>query len=73
MLSMFVQVRVGAPTFLAVSLVAWGIFASAFAAVQGVAAFYILRILLGVAESGTFPGKGALVTWAHREDSLPSL
>ena len=54
--SNLVLVRVGAPLWLSVLIVSWGIVATAFAAINGKWMFYILRLLLGATESGTFPG-----------------
>lgn len=58
--SNLILVRVGAPRWLSVLIVSWGIVATAFAATQGKWSFYILRLLLGATESGTFPGM-----WYH--------
>eukprot|EP00884_Botryococcus_braunii_P010897 jgi/Botrbrau1/19809/Bobra.0124s0052.1 len=64
-----IMVRIGAPKFLGVSLLFWGLFSSSFAAVQNVAAFYSLRILLGVAETGAFPGLWwHLLQWYSEEE-----
>ena len=49
-------VRLGAPTWLSIIIVSWGIVATSFAGLNGVAQFYALRLLLGITESGTFPG-----------------
>jgi len=54
--SNLILVRVGAPLWLSVLIVSWGIVATAFAAINGKWMFYILRLLLGATESGTFPG-----------------
>ena len=54
--SNLILVRVGAPIWLSVLIVSWGIVATAFAAINGKWMFYILRLLLGATESGTFPG-----------------
>lgn len=48
--------RFGARRWLARIMVTWGIAAAATAFVQGPTSFYILRLLLGVAEAGFFPG-----------------
>lgn len=48
--------RVGARIWIARIMVTWGIVASATAFVQGEVSFYIVRVLLGVAEAGFFPG-----------------
>jgi MFS transporter, ACS family, tartrate transporter len=45
----------GAPAGLAACCLAWGVAAAAMAAVSGPASFYATRVLLGVAEAGTFP------------------
>ena len=49
-------VALGARRWLAAILVAWGCVAAAFAAVRGEAGFLVLRLLLGLAESGAYPG-----------------
>ena len=48
--------RVGPAKFLGGILVAWGLIASLFAWMQTAAHFYILRFILGLAESGAYPG-----------------
>ena len=48
--------RFGARRWLARIALSWGIVATATAAVQGPASLYIMRILLGIAEAGLFPG-----------------
>ena len=54
--SNLILVRVGAPLWLSVLIVSWGICATAFAGIKGQLSFYTLRLLLGATESGTFPG-----------------
>lgn len=54
--SNLILVRIGAPTWLSILIVSWGVVATAFAAIQGQSSFYILRLLLGATEAGTFPG-----------------
>ena len=56
--------RVGPPRFLGGILVAWGIVASLFAWMRTAAHFYILRFILGLAESGAYPGP-ALAMCTH--------
>ena len=51
---------IGAPLWLGITVVVWGCVAASFAGVHGAAMFLVLRLLLGMAESGTFPG-----IWAH--------
>lgn len=48
--------RVGARVWIARIMVTWGLVASATAFVQGEISFYVVRVLLGVAEAGFFPG-----------------
>ena len=48
--------RVGAPSFLGVILVVWGGVTLLFAFMRTAGQFYFLRLLLGVAESGAYPG-----------------
>lgn len=48
--------RVGARRWIARIMLTWGVAAAAMALVNGAAAFYVARLLLGVAEAGFFPG-----------------
>eukprot|EP00884_Botryococcus_braunii_P015965 jgi/Botrbrau1/3051/Bobra.0070s0046.1 len=48
--------RFGAPFWLAFLVIGWGISSGMMAAVRGVHAFYIIRVLIGLFEAGTFPG-----------------
>lgn len=48
--------RVGARFWIARIMVTWGIIASSTAFIQGEISFYIVRVLLGIAEAGFFPG-----------------
>jgi MFS transporter, ACS family, tartrate transporter len=48
--------KVGARVWIARIMITWGIIASATAFVQGETSFYIVRLLLGAAEAGFFPG-----------------
>lgn len=48
--------RVGARVWIARIMVTWGMVASATAFIQGEISFYVVRVLLGVAEAGFFPG-----------------
>lgn len=70
--------RIGPPRFLGGILIVWGVVASLFAWMRTAMHFYILRFILGLAESGAYPGapiqcpdlKGCLLmptaTWQHR-------
>lgn len=54
-------VALGARRWLAAILVAWGAVAMSFAAIRSTAAFLVLRLLLGLAESGAYPGVARLM------------
>lgn len=61
--------RVGARLWIARIMVTWGIVASATAFVQGEVSFYLVRVLLGIAEAGFFPGIILYLTyWFPRVD-----
>jgi D-galactonate transporter len=60
--------RVGARVWIARIMVTWGLVASATAFVEGEISFYLVRVLLGVAEAGFFPGIILYLTyWFPRE------
>jgi len=48
--------RFGARIWIARIMISWGIVASAMSLVSGPTSFYLMRLLLGVAEAGFFPG-----------------
>ncbi len=48
--------RFGARKWLARIMVSWGLLSAAMVLVRGETSFYIVRVLLGVAEAGFFPG-----------------
>jgi ACS family tartrate transporter-like MFS transporter len=54
--SNLIMMRVGARSWIARVVVAWGLVSVASAFVIGPHSFYVLRFLLGLAESGFFPG-----------------
>jgi MFS transporter, ACS family, tartrate transporter len=54
--SNLIMARVGARVWIARVVVAWGLVSMASAFVIGPHSFYVMRILLGIAESGLFPG-----------------
>ncbi|KAG2428194.1 hypothetical protein HXX76_011874 [Chlamydomonas incerta] len=62
--------RVGGPTWLAVIIFAWGLAASAFAGMKTATHFYVLRLVLGVAEAGAFPGMWYMLTKFFPGDQL---
>jgi ACS family tartrate transporter-like MFS transporter len=55
--------KIGARIWICRIMVTWGIVSSAMALVQGVASFYTLRFLLGVAEAGFLPGMILYLTY----------
>jgi MFS family permease len=61
--------RVGARFWIARIMVTWGVLSAAMAFVQGPASFYVMRVLLGAAEAGLFPGVMLYLTyWFGQED-----
>ncbi|MDR5816743.1 MULTISPECIES: MFS transporter [unclassified Caballeronia] len=48
--------RVGARRWIARIMLTWGVLSACMAFVQGPASFFTLRVLLGIAEAGFFPG-----------------
>jgi ACS family tartrate transporter-like MFS transporter len=54
--SNLVLVRTGARVWIARIMISWGLVASAMMFVRSAESFYALRLLLGVAEAGFFPG-----------------
>lgn len=60
--SNFVLKRVGAPVWLGVLLIGWGITASLTAFVRNAVQLYGMRLVLGAFEAGTFPGLYYYVT-----------
>ncbi|WP_321914517.1 MULTISPECIES: MFS transporter [unclassified Paraburkholderia] len=61
--------RVGARFWIARIMVTWGVLSAAMAFVQGPVSFYVMRVLLGAAEAGLFPGVMLYLTyWFGQED-----
>ena len=54
--STLIQAHVGARLWLARIMISWGVVASAMMFVRGPTSFYVLRLLLGLAEAGFVPG-----------------
>ena len=54
--SNLILARVGARRWIARIMISWGIIASAMMFIRTPAQFYLVRILLGIAEAGFFPG-----------------
>jgi ACS family tartrate transporter-like MFS transporter len=60
--------RFGARRWIARIMVTWGLVAAAMALMKGEWSFYLLRVLLGIAEAGFFPGVILYLTyWFPRE------
>jgi len=55
--------RVGARVWIARIMIGWGLVSMAMVLVTGTASFYALRILLGIAEAGFFPGMVLYLTY----------
>ena len=55
--------KVGARVWMARIMVVWGLVSMAMMLVKGTASFYALRILLGLAEAGFFPGMVLYLTY----------
>lgn len=60
--SNMILVRVGGPLWLGIMITTWGAIAATFAALSSATMFYILRLLLGLAEAGAFPGLWYMLT-----------
>lgn len=61
--------RIGPRRWIARIAVTWGVLSSAMMFVQGEASFYLLRVLLGIAEAGLFPALMYMVTlWFAPKD-----
>src|SRR5881397_2038438 len=61
--SNLIMERVGARLWMARILVTWGFTSSLMMFVRGIAGFYVLRFLLGIAEAGFFPGMILYLTY----------
>lgn len=60
--------RVGARRWIARIMISWGVLAAGMALVTGPRSFYLMRLLLGAAEAGFFPGVILYLTyWFPRE------
>ncbi|KWF93277.1 hypothetical protein WL94_11745 [Burkholderia cepacia] len=61
--------RVGARFWITRIMITWGALSVAMAFVRGETSFYVMRLLLGVAEAGLFPGVMLYLTyWFGREE-----
>lgn len=67
--SNIVMGRVGARLWIARIMITWGVLSAMTAFVVGERSFYVVRILLGIAEAGFFPGMVVYLTlWFPRAD-----
>ena len=61
--------RVGARFWITRIMITWGLLSAGMALVQGEASFYVMRLLLGAAEAGLFPGVMLYLTyWFGRQE-----
>ena len=61
--------RVGARFWITRIMITWGLLSAGMAFVQGEASFYVMRLLLGAAEAGLFPGVMLYLTyWFGRQE-----
>ncbi|WP_416172123.1 MFS transporter [Actimicrobium sp. CCI2.3] len=61
--------KVGARFWITRIMITWGLLSTGMAFVQGETSFYVMRMLLGVAEAGLFPGVMLYLTyWFGREE-----
>lgn len=68
--------RFGARRWISRIMISWGVIASLTAIVNGEVALYVLRILLGIAEAGFYPGVLLYLTFwipKHRRGQMLSL
>lgn len=63
--------KVGAPLWLGVILMAWGVTASLTGFVKNTNQLYVMRLLLGVFEAGTFPGVFYYLSLFYPDRRLP--
>jgi len=67
--SNLIMYRVGARIWMARIMISWGIVAGAQALAVGETSFYVIRILLGIAEAGFFPGMILYLTFWFPADA----
>lgn len=61
--------RVGARFWITRIMITWGLLSAGMALVQGETSFYVMRLLLGAAEAGLFPGVMLYLTyWFGRQE-----
>ncbi|MFF2479204.1 MFS transporter [Streptomyces sp. NPDC058066] len=66
--------RIGSRFWITRIMLTWGLLSSAMALVQGEKSFYVLRVLLGVAEAGLFPGLLLYLTyWFTRRQRVAAM
>ena len=63
--------KVGARFWITRIMITWGILSCSMAFIQGETSFYVMRLLLGAAEAGLFPGVMLYLTyWFRREERV---
>src|SRR5947199_5357918 len=68
--------RLGARRWLGPIMITWGLVSAAMMLVQGTASFYTLRFVLGMVESGFFPGVMLYLTYwypQHRRAAIVAM
>lgn len=65
--SNIIMQRIGARRWIGPIMIAWGVVSSAFLFVRSPLAFYVLRFLLGIVESGFFPGVVLYLTYWYTD------
>ncbi|PRW44580.1 MFS general substrate transporter [Chlorella sorokiniana] len=68
--STMVCAQLGAPTWLAINIIAWGLVAASFALASSVPVFLTLRFLLGATEAAAFPGMYQHLSLFYNEKKL---
>ncbi len=72
--SNLILVRVGARRWIARIMISWGIISACMMFTRGTSSFYLLRLMLGIAEAGFFPGIVLYLTYwvpsSHRTGAM---
>jgi len=66
--SNLIMAKVGARWWIFRIMITWGLLSAGMAFVQGETSFYIMRVLLGIAEAGLFPGILLYLTYWFRSE-----
>jgi hypothetical protein len=68
--SQLVLQHIGAPNWLGVIVTVWGVIACFMAAVRSPTSFYVVRLMLGAAEAGSFPGSWYYLTKFYPDNHI---